>query len=79
MPKTKIIPLFSPEFLDLQMLFNELQAPYGLADILRFNSAYRPIYGRLSPEEKRRAEEFVDALVAGVEKKQLAPKIFGVV
>jgi hypothetical protein len=79
MRKANIIPMFSPEFLELQMLFQELEPPYKLGDILRFNSAYRPIYRQLLPEEKRRAEEFVDALVAGVENRRLAPKIFGVV
>ena len=79
MRNAKVIPIFSPEFLDLQMLFQELKPPYKLGDILRFNNAYRPIYRRLSPEEKRRAEEFVDALVAGVENRRLAPRIFGVV
>lgn len=79
MQTARIIPIFSPEFQGLQALFHDLERPYGLLDILRFNQAYRSIYRRLSAEEKRRAEEFVDALVAGVERRELAPRIFGVV
>ncbi len=79
MRTAKIIPILSPEFMDLHRLFHELEKPYGLQDILRFNRAYQPIYRRLLPEEKRRAEEFVDALIEGVERRELKSKIFGVV
>ncbi len=71
--------IHSPEFLDLQILFNGLERPYGLNDILRFNRTYQKIYGRLGREEKRRSEEFVDALIEGVERKELKSRIFGVV
>lgn len=74
-----VYPLHSAEFLELQEVFRSLEKPYGLGDILLFNRTYRRIYGRLGKEEKRRAEEFVDALVAGVERQQLASRIFGVV
>ncbi len=33
----------------------------------------------LSREEKRRVEEYVDAMIEGVEERKLVPKIFGVV
>lgn len=79
MRTAKIIPIHSPEFTDLHRLFHSFERPYGLQDILHFNRAYQPIYRRLSPEEKRRAEEFVDALIEGVERRELKARIFGVV
>ncbi len=75
----KITPIHSPEFVELYTLFHGLERPYTLADILLFNRTYQPIYGKLGPEEKRRAEELVDAMVAGVERRELASRIFGVV
>ncbi|MEI7867207.1 MAG: hypothetical protein WCI11_04895 [Candidatus Methylumidiphilus sp.] len=74
-----IIPIHSQEFVDLYTLFHSLNPPYDLNDILRFNRTYQPMYRLLGPEEKRRAEEFVDCLVAGVEHRGLASRIFGVV
>ena len=74
-----ITPIHSPEFVDLFTVFHSLERPYGLGDILRFNRTYQPIYGRLGHEEKRRAEEFVDSLIAGVEHRDLVSRIFGVV
>ncbi len=79
MRTAKIIPIRSPEFTNLHRLFQSFERPYGLQDILRFNRAYQPIYRRLSPEEKRRAEEFIDALIEGVERRELKARIFGVV
>jgi len=79
MRAAKIIPILSPEFQDLQQLFHALEQPYGLPEILRFNHAYQPIYQKLPPEEKRRAEEFIDTLIAGVERRELKARIFGVV
>ncbi len=79
MRTAKISAIHSAEFLDLQFLFHDLKRPYGLNDILRFNRAYRKIYAHLGREEKRRAEEFVDALIEGVERKELKSRIFGVV
>lgn len=75
----KVIPIFSPEFTQLCRVFHSLERPYRLDAILRFNRTYQPIYGRLGPEERRRAEELVDALIAGVESRELQAKIFGVV
>jgi len=72
-------PIHSAEFAELQTVFRGLSAPYTGDDIARFNLAYKYIYGRLSPAERRRAEEFVDTLIAGVERKELAQSIFGVV
>ena len=74
-----IVPIHSPEFVGLSTLFHNLERPYKLGDILKFNRTYQPIYGLLGKEEKRRAEEFVDNLVAGVESRDLVSKIFGVV
>ena len=74
-----ISPIHSQEFVALHSLFKSLERPYTLNDILTFNRTYQPIYSLLKPEEKRRAEEFVDAMVEGVEHRGLASKIFGVV
>lgn len=74
-----ITPIRSADFVNLYTLFHSLKRPYQLDDILKFNKTYQPIYRCLGPEEKRRAEEFVDAMVAGVERRELAAKIFGVV
>ncbi len=76
---TKITPIHSAEFLDLQRLFHSLERPYGLLAILRFNRAYEAVYWRLGTEERRRAEEFVDKLIEGVERSELKARIFGVV
>jgi len=74
-----IIPIHSPEFVGLSTLFHSLERPYTLGDIIKFNRTYQPIYELLGKEEKRRAEEFVDNLVAGVESRELVSRIFGVV
>lgn len=76
---SNVTPIHSANFTELQALFATLQPPYGASDIRRFNQIYKRIYGDLSSLERRRAEEFVDDLIAGVERRELAPKIFGVV
>lgn len=74
-----VTTLHSPEFTELQSLFHGMAAPYGAEHITQFNRLYKDIYGRLSSAERRRAEEFVDELIAGVEREELVPRIFGVV
>jgi hypothetical protein len=69
----------SPEFTELQSLFLGLAQPYGAGEIARFNALYKRIYYRLGLPERHRAEEFVDALIAGIEREELAHRIFGVV
>lgn len=69
----------SPEFTELRGLFLSLEQPYGADEIARFNRLYKRIYGRLSLPERLRAEEFVDELIAGIEREDLACRIFGVV
>ena len=76
---SKITPIVSPEFVELNTLFQSLKKPYGLLDILRFNRIYQTAYWLLGKEERRRAEELVDALIEGVESHELKAKIFGVV
>lgn len=68
----------SADFLRLQELFMSLEQPCGLDDILRFNLLYSHLYPNLSPHEKRRAEDFVDALMEHLEDQQLAARIDGV-
>ena len=68
----------SESFLRLRNLFLSLDQPCGLDDIVRFNLLYSHLYPHLSPSEKRRAEDFADALMAYVEDPALADKIHGV-
>jgi hypothetical protein len=74
-----VSPLYSEHFNELRTFFQSLQPPYTLHHIREFNAIYRRIYPALSREEKRRAEDFVDSLIEGLERKDWAPKIFGVV
>ncbi|MDD5037508.1 MAG: hypothetical protein PHE55_22500 [Methylococcaceae bacterium] len=67
------------EFQELITFIGTLATPYSESDIVRFNLLYQRIYRQLSRDEKRRAEEFVDILIAGVEKKAWSAKIYGVV
>jgi hypothetical protein len=79
MRATNISSLYSENFDELRRYFQSIRPPYSLVDIRQFNMIYRNIYPVLSREEKRRAEDFVDALIDGLEKKEFASKIFGVV
>lgn len=76
---SNITPIHSVHFSELQNVFAGLSRPYGANDIHRFNQVYKRIYGQLSSVERRHAEEWVDDLIAGVERKELASSIFGVV
>jgi hypothetical protein len=79
MRATNITCLYSADFDELRRFFQGIKPPYSLVNIREFNSIYRSIYPVLSREERRRAEDFVDALIEGLEKKEFASKIFGVV
>lgn len=61
-----VTAIYSPEFLEIQTLFHSLKRPYGAGDITRFNLAYSRMYPRLNRQERRRAEAFVDLLIAGL-------------
>lgn len=71
--------LYSERFDELRSYFVSIAPPYTLTHIRHFNGIYRRIYPLLTRDEKRRAEDFVDALIDGVERKEWACKIFGVV
>jgi len=79
MQTAEITRLYTKEFHELQLSFHRMELPYDLCDILTFNRIYGRIYRHLSREEKRRAEEFVDALIKGVANEEWASRIFGVV
>jgi hypothetical protein len=79
MQVTNISSLYSERFDELRRFFYSIRPPYTLAHISEFNAIYRNLYPVLSREEKHRAEEFVDSFIAGLERKEWAPKIFGVV
>ncbi len=79
MPSADVIPFYSQKFSELKQYFYGLKPPYTLEDIRGFNAIYGDMYSILAREERRRAEAFVDELIAGVEKKEWACKIFGVV
>ena len=57
----------SAEFLKLENLFRSLPNPCGLDGAVRFNLLFSHLYPQLSPAERRRAEAFVDALMANLE------------
>jgi hypothetical protein len=79
MLKTRALPVYSPEFIELRDIFCKFEPPYGLNEIFQFNQAYERVYWRLRREEKRRAEILVDELIDGLKAPNLACKIFGVV
>ena len=79
MPDTTVTSLYSTDFQQLQRLFRALKKPYGAIEIRHFNRVYARLYPELTPHEKRRAEEWVDELVAQVERPELAQQIYGVV
>ncbi|MBS1212925.1 MAG: hypothetical protein H6R26_1542 [Proteobacteria bacterium] len=74
-----VTPIRSSDYQELNSVFNKLQKPYGQGEITRFNTAYQRVRHDLSRHEKRRAEDFVDALLADLADEDLATKIFGVV
>jgi hypothetical protein len=73
-----ISPIRTADLQELQSVFSSLDRPYGLQAINCFNVSYKQLYPTLSPLEKHRAEELVDALIAGLEDRALADKIYGV-
>ncbi|WNV04553.1 hypothetical protein RP726_19485 [Candidatus Methylospira mobilis] len=79
MYEVRALPVYSPEFTELQAIFYKLERPYGFNEILHFNQAYERIYWSLRKEEKRYAERFIDALIDDLKTPELACKIFGVV
>ncbi len=79
MPPADIFPFYSQKFNELRKYFYGLKPPHTLDGIRGFNAIYGDIYPILPREERRRAEVFVDELISGVEKKEWACKIFGVV
>ena len=74
-----ISTLYSERFDELRSYFQSIQPPYTLQHIREFNAIYRRLYPVLTREEKRRAEDYVDALIEGLENKDWASRIFGVV
>ncbi len=72
-------PLCPTGIQELNDLFNNLQKPYALGEIVRFNLAYQRQHPQMSRSEKLCAEKLVDALLVDLEDKKLASKIYGVV
>lgn len=78
----QITPLYSAprnsaELQELQAWFIKHKPPYSLQDILEFHAIYQRDYQLLSQEEKRRAEELVDALIEGAGRKEWEARVFG--
>ena len=59
--------------------FSHCQPPYSEADARAFTGIYRRVYRQLTRAERQAAEVMVDQLIAGLEKREHAPLIFGVV
>jgi len=74
-----VIPIHSPELSEIKHFFHVHKPPYRMEHIFQFNRLYRSVYFRLSREERRRSEEFVDKLIDELEDRRLASMIFGVV
>jgi hypothetical protein len=55
-----------------------LKPPYDDQDIRVFNAAYKSIDPRLTRKEVMIAERMVDMLILGLERPELASKIYGV-
>ncbi len=65
---------------EIENWFQSVQPPYGLNDIIYFNSIYQRVYCRLTKEAKRRVEEeIVEALIRDIQTPKLKSRIFGVV
>lgn len=77
--KPSPIPLHSNGFLELLEFCRSITAPYTEHDIRAFNAIYRYAYPTLSREEKQRAESIVDAMIEGLQNRNLASLIWGVV
>jgi len=71
-------PRHSAELQELQAWFSTHKPPYSLQDILAFHAIYQRDYQRLSPQEKRLAEELVNALIEGAGRKEWEARVFGV-
>lgn len=71
--------LHSDEYEALMTFWRHLAAPYTEHDVRAFNALYRDIYPRLSRAEKRLAERLVDRMIDGLQSRELAPLIYGVV
>jgi hypothetical protein len=69
----------SPRVLELNELFNNLEAPYGKSEVQLFNRTYQRTYPLLSRDERRYAEKLVDALLANLVDENLASSVYGVV
>jgi hypothetical protein len=79
MNTARVSQLYSDEFQQINRWFHTVRPPYHLQEVIAFNALYRYAYPRLSREEKRRVEEFVDHMIERVEPPELAKRIFGVV
>lgn len=72
-------PIHSAGYEELMQFCRHLTAPYTEHDVRAFNAIYRCTYRNLTREERRRAERLVDLMIDGLESRDLAPLIYGVV
>lgn len=59
-------------------VFLTLKPPYDDRDIRVFSAAYKSVHPRLTRKEVMIAERIVDMLILGLERPELASKIYGV-
>lgn len=69
----------SDGYQELMEFCRNINAPYTEHDVRAFNAIYRYTYPTLSREEKRRAECIVDLMIEGLQQRNLASLIYGVV
>jgi hypothetical protein len=63
----------------IEQWFRSVSRPYGMHDILTFNSMYGLAYRSLKQEERQLIEsEIVETLIDGVANPKLKARIFGV-
>lgn len=76
---SNVKPIHSDGYEELMEFCRNLSAPYTEHDVRAFNAIYRCTYRSLTREERRRAERLVDLMIDGLESRELAPLIYGVV
>jgi hypothetical protein len=69
----------SEGYQELLIFCRTIHPPYTEYDIRAFNAIYRNTYTSLSLDERRRVETLVDLMIEGVQRRELAPLIYGVV
>jgi hypothetical protein len=71
--------LYSPEFEKLASVFSHIHPPYKQEDVRAFSTLYSRLYRELTVDEKKYAERMVDLIIEGLERREDAILLYGVV